>query len=507
MSDRSAAVGWKRLWMVLGWVLALGAAAGAADPATPDRPNIVYILADDLGYGDLSCLNPQSKIPTPRMDRLAREGMTFTDAHSPSSVCTPTRYGVLTGRYCWRTRLKSFVLLGYDRPLIEPGRLTVPALLKQHGYHTAGFGKWHLGLGWQLKDGRPLPDKDQIEPDPGIDYTRPLTAGPLSAGFDYYFGISASLDMAPYCYVENDRVTQVPDEPSRGRPFPENWRPGMKARDFEHVDVLPTLARRAVAHIEQRAKQSSRTPFFLYFPLPAPHTPVLPTEEFRGKSRAGIYGDFVVQVDSVVGQVMEALDRNALGHNTLLILTSDNGSTMTIREFFKAFEHDTNYHFRGQKSDVWDGGHRVPFLARWPARVRAGSVCRDTICLTDLLATCAAIVGAALPDDAGEDSFNILPDLLGTASGPVREATVSHSVDGSFAIRQGPWKLLLCRGSGGWSLPEKKVPQDAPPGQLYNLDEDVGEQKNLYHQRPEIVRRLTALLERYQRQGRSRPAK
>ncbi len=486
-------------------VLVAVAHAAASDRADGDKPNIVYILADDLGYGDLSCLNPQSKITTPNMDRLAAEGMTFTDAHSPSAVCTPTRYGILTGRYCWRSRLQRGVLLGYDRPLIEPERTTVASFLKSHGYCTAAVGKWHLGLGWQLRDGQPLPQRDDIPEDPGIDYTQPIAGGPLALGFDYFFGISASLDMAPYCYIENDRVTMVPTVPSHGRPFPENWRAGLKADDFEHADVLPTLTKKAIAWIDRQASAAPRKPFFLYFPLSAPHTPVLPNEPFRGKSQAGSYGDFVVEVDWVIGQVTDALQRKGLADNTLVVLTSDNGSTMTIRKPFQKYHHATNHHFRGQKSDAWDGGHRIPFLVRWPGKVKSRSTCDDTVCLTDLLATCAAIVGADLPDGAGPDSYNILPDLLGTAERPIREATVHHSIDGRFAIRQGRWKLILCRGSGGWSLPEAKVPKDAPAGQLYDMTADVSEQRNLYNDRPDDVARLTTLLDRYRRQDHSHP--
>jgi arylsulfatase A-like enzyme len=474
--------------------------AGADEIQTrQDAPNIVFILADDLGYGDLSCLNPQSKIQTPRLDRIAAEGMTFTDAHTPSSVCSPTRYGVLTGRYCWRTRLKSGVLLGYDRPLIEPGRLTVASLLKRQGYRTGAVGKWHLGLGWQLKNGKPLPERDQIADDPGIDYARPIQGGPTALGFDYYFGISASLDMAPYCFIENDRVTKMPTETSEGREFPENWRKGPRSPGFDHGDVLPELTRRAVAFIERESP--SPAPFFLYLPLSAPHTPVLPNAEFAGRSRAGNYGDFVVEVDAAVGQVVDALARQGVADRTLLIVTSDNGSTMTIRPDFQKYGHATNYHFRGQKSDAWEGGHRVPFLVRWPGKVKAGTKCNATICLTDLMATCADLVGAALPAEAGEDSVSFLPCLLGEAEGPIRETIVHHSINGTFAIRQGPWKLILCRGSGGWSLPEKKVPADTPPGQLYNLDEDIGEMKNLYRERPEIVGRLEDLLQRCEEQG------
>lgn len=497
-----AAVGTLLLWT---GPLARCENAGGGDTTPIGHPNIVVILADDLGYGDLSCLNPESKIPTPHMDRVAREGMTFTDAHSPSAVCTPTRYGLLTGRYAWRTRLQSGVLLGFDRPLIEPGRETLASFLKRHGYSTAAVGKWHLGLGWQDAQGRPVTDRDGTTNDPGVDYARPITEGPLTVGFDYFFGISASLDMAPYCYIENDRAVQPPTLDTEGEAFPRNWRAGKRSPDFRHEEVLRKCTEKAEEWLTERRAENPERPLFLYFALTAPHTPVLPEEPFRGRSRAGEYGDFVVQTDWVVGRVLDTLDRLELAENTLVILTSDNGSTMTIRPFFAQYDHATNYHFRGQKSDVWEGGHRVPFLARWPAKIPSGTTCDATVCLTDLLATFAQIVGETLPETCGEDSFGLLPLLTGEADTVPRPPVVMHSISGKFAVRQGDWKFIECRGSGGWSLPENRVPDDAPADQLYNLREDVGERENLFRARPDTVSRLQAVLNRIRESGRSVP--
>jgi len=462
------------------------------DKASGDKPNIVFIMADDLGYGDVSCLNKDSKIPTPNIDRLAKEGVIFTDAHAPSAVCTPTRYGVLTGRYCWRTSLKKGVLWGYSPSLIEPGRMTVASLLKQHGYGTACIGKWHLGLGSDEK----------------TDYSKPLRPGPNDFGFDYFFGIPASLDMQPYVYVENDRVTAAPSLRIEKSPRPAFWRAGPIAHDFKHIEVLGKLTEKAVEYMEKHVKTQPEKPFFLYFPLTAPHTPVLPTNLFRGRSRAGEYGDFVVQVDWTVGQVTKVLDELGIADNTLIIVSSDNGPENLTARLAPDYGHRSSYYFRGMKRDTWDGGHREPFIARWPEKSKPGSTSSEIVCLTDLLATCAAIVGAKLPDNAGEDSYNILPALLGEElDKPIREAVVHHSSRGYFAIRQGKWKLILCQGSGGNRYKEgpNAIKPDDPPGQLYNMAEDYRERRNLYLEHPDIVARLTNLLEKYKRQGYSRP--
>ena len=482
--------------------LAMPGCAGSlqSDGKTGSKnPNIVFIMADDMGYGDLGCYNKKSKIPTPHMDRLAAEGMRFTDAHSPSAVCTPTRYGVLTGRYCWRSRLKRGVLGGYSPALIDTNRMTVASMLKQHGYATACIGKWHLGLGNAKK----------------TDYDKPLVPGPNALGFDYFYGIPASLDMTPYCYIENERPVEKPTLTIEAGKANEDgwWRPGAIAPGFKHVEVLPRLTEKAVKYIDDHTNTSPDKPFFMYFPLPAPHCPIAPADFVKGRSKAGGYGDFVVQVDWTVGQVVKALKRNGLTGNTLIIITSDNGSpgrTKIKRDPYSIIEiygHYPNGDLRGIKADAWDGGHREPFIARWPGKIPAGTTNDEIICLTDLMATCAAIVGAKLPENAGEDSFNLLPALSGQKlDKPIREAIVHHSLSGMFAIRQGKWKLILGLGSGGFTKPQKIKPKPGQPaGQLYNLEDDLAESNNLWSKHPEIVERLTKLLQKYKEQGRTRP--
>jgi len=459
-----------------------------------ELPNIIFIMADDLGYGDPGCYNPDSKIPTPRLDRLAAEGIRFTDVHSPSAVCTPTRYGVLTGRYAWRTRLEKWVLYGYSPCLVDTERLTVASLLKKHGYATACVGKWHLGLGTAEK----------------TDYAQPLRPGPNVLGFDYFYGIPASLDMEPYVYVKNETTVEPPTktiEASKQRRHGGEgfWRGGPIAPGFRHGEVLPTLAAEAIGYIEGRASKAKDQPFFLYFPLTAPHTPWLPALAFQDKSGAGPYGDFVMNVDWIIGTVLDALVRTKLVDRTLVIVTSDNGAHWTKGDIAK-YGHRANAHLRGQKADIWEGGHRVPFIARWPGRIKPGTTSDQLTCLADLLATTAAIVGETLPAAAGEDSYNMLPALLGEPSkGPTREVIVHHSGDGMFAIRQGPWKLIVGGGSGGFTPPRRIEPKPGEPAaQLYNLRDDPSEEKNLYAAHPDIVKRLTALLEKYRAEGRSR---
>ena len=502
------------------WTLGLGSAAlawtgcGAEtdEPPATARPNILFLMADDMGYGDPGCYNSESKIPTPNIDGLAAQGMRFTDAHSPSAVCTPTRYGVLTGRYAWRSRLKSGVLSGYSPSLIEPSRMTVASLLKQSGYRTAGIGKWHLGLNWaatQKPADNPLLESSNFAKPEGleVDFSQPVADGPSALGFDYFYGIPASLDMAPYVYLENDRSTELADARTEGiRDGGVFWREGERSPGFEFIEVLPHLTDKAVGFIDEHAAGSPEQPFFLYLALPAPHTPWMPTPEVEGKSGAGKYGDFTVLVDRMIGRVVDALDRNNLADNTLLIVTSDNGSDWRP-EHIEQFGHFSNHEMlRGRKRDAWEGGHRVPFVARWPAKVKAGTTSDETVCLTDLTATAAAIAGPALPRDAAEDSYSILPALLGQpVDGPVREATVLHSADGMFAIRQGPWKLIDGQGPGSANYGDWQPAPEDPPGQLYNLADDVSEQQNVYNQQPEVVARLKELLEKYKHQGYSRP--
>ena len=465
-----------------------------------EKPNVVYILADDLGIGDLGCYNSDSKIPTPAMDQLASEGMRFNDAHTPSSVCTPTRYGVLTGRYSWRSRLKSGVLQGYSKALIEPGRLTVASMLKEHGYNTMAIGKWHLGL--QTPD----PNIKNESKQPKTDYTKPLRPGPVTVGFDSFFGIPASLDMGPYLYVQDDHAVALPTEhiaASEKRRVGGGgfWRAGLIAPGFHHEDVLPTLGEKAVAFIKS---QKADKPFFLYLPLNAPHTPWVPKKEKQGRTEVGYYGDYVTAVDDIVKQVTATIDEAGLAENTIVVLTSDNGSHWT-QEDIKRWKHDANMGLRGQKADIHEGGHRVPFIVRWPNHVRKDSASDQVVCLTDLTATMASIVGHELPENAAEDSEDMLPALLEKEGVNVREAIVHHSMDGMFAIRQGDWKLIEGLGSGGFTAPRRVKPTpDGPKGQLYNLADDPTEQVNLYQKHPEIVARLHELLAKYKETGRSR---
>jgi len=460
------------------------------------KPNIIYILADDMGYGDLSCLNEESRIHTRHLDRVAADGMSFSDAHASSAVCTPSRYSILTGRYNWRSWLKQGVTFGYDGPLIEQGRMTVASLLKGQGYTTGCIGKWHLGWTW--------PRKDHTKDD--VDYSQPITDGPTSVGFDYFFGISASLDMPPYVYVEGDRPTAIPDRICPGSEGKEFWREGPIAPDFKHEDVLPTMTRKALQWIQDCA--GNNDPFFLYFALPAPHTPILPAAEFRGRSGTNAYGDFCLEVDDVVGQLMTALDRLGLRNDTIVIFTSDNGCSPSADfEELAAFGHKPSYVFRGHKADIYEGGHRIPLLVRWPARIRAGSQTDETVCLVDLLATVTEVIGTELPDNAGEDSVSNLPLWEGRpVEGRLREATVHHSIDGSFSIRKGNWKLEMCPGSGGWSYPRPgEECEGLPPMQLYDMTADIGERRNVYDKHPEVVEALKSLLARYVENGRSTP--
>ena len=474
------------------------------------RPNIVYILCDDLGYGDVHALNPESgKIPTPNMDRLVAQGMVFTDAHSGSSVCTPTRYGILTGRYSWRSRLQSGVLGGLSPRLIEADRLTVPALLKQHGYHTAAIGKWHLGMDWVKQPGKDVTETGIETPEQvwNVDYAQPIANGPTTVGFDYFFGISASLDMVPYTFIENDRVAKVPTEEQTIPLMPGKkgmTRKGPAAAGFTAMDVLPTLTRKAVDYIAAQAGK----PFFLYLPLNAPHTPIVPSPEWQGKSGLNPYGDYVMQTDAVLGTILHTLDLRGLTDNTLVIFTSDNGcSPEADLPALRAKGHNPCWVLRGNKFDIWDGGHRIPFVARWPGHIKAGVKCDQLICLNDFMATSAEIIGAKLPANAGEDSVSILPALRGDATAPLREAVIHHSCNGKFAIRQGRWKLEFCPGSGGWSYPGDAIAhkQGLPSVQLYDMTQDISESKNQQAEQPELVARLTKLLEKYVAAGRSTP--
>ncbi|MEI7423822.1 MAG: arylsulfatase [Prolixibacteraceae bacterium] len=481
-------------------------------------PNIVYILTDDLGYGDITVNNPEAKTNTPNIDRLAKQGIRFTDAHSTSAVCTPTRYGIMTGRYSWRTIMKSGVLNGYSLPLIDRDRTTVASLLKKNGYTTGVVGKWHLGLGWARKNAeakepvlKPADENAAIieSIDPALlDFSRPLYDGPTKHGFDYSYILPASLDMPPYCYLENDQLTTPLTDETKGSD-PANgtvsafWRKGLMAQGFVFDQVTPTFTQKAISFISKQS--TSGKPFFLYLPFPSPHTPWLPLKEFQGSSKAGEYGDFVNMVDAQVGKVMKALKDLGLDDNTIVFFASDNGPFWRPN-FIEQFNHKAAYIYRGMKADAFEGGHRIPFIVRWPGKIKAGSQCAETINLTNLLATCSGIVGNKLLDNEGEDSFSILPLLLGKEKEYVRpEALIQHSSRGLFVVRQGEWKLILGLGSGGFSKPETIQPKEGEaPGQLYNLKDDPSETKNVYLQFPGKVEELSKILKKYQEKGRSR---
>jgi arylsulfatase A-like enzyme len=469
--------------------------AGKAEESR--NPNIIIIMADDMGYGDVHAFYPESEIPTPNLDTLAREGMMFTDAHTPSSVCTPTRYGLLTGQYCWRTQLKSGVLKGYDLPLIKEERVTIADFLDGLGYQTGIVGKWHLGLEYQKK----APGTDGIHD--RFDLSRPLLHTPDKDGFDYSFVLPASLDFEPYLYVRNQDVVDTEFERVPTTEFPHFWREGIKSKSLEFDQVLDDLLAEAKGFIERAA--DSGDPFFLYFPLTAPHKPVSPAERFVGDSGRGLYGDFVHQIDWTAGEIMKLLDRLDQDENTLVIFTSDNGSPMyrmnsetypdhvtdETLDYYNERHHRANSHLRGIKGDLYEGGHRVPFIARWPARVTPGQKTSETICLTDLFATIVELTEQEMPDGNAEDSYSFAAPLLGKKEKRNRPPIIHHSGGpGTFAIRKDQWKLILGNGSGARTKPVGKPFQK--PYQLYNLDHDLGETNNLITQAPEIAAQLEA---------------
>ncbi len=480
------------------------------DETKASKPNVIIILADDLGYGDVSAYNPGEKVSTPNIDRIASEGMRFTDAHAPSSVCTPTRYSILTGRYCFRSRLPQSVLRGYGRALIMKDRPTIASILKSRGYETAVIGKWHLGLDWVVKPGHEkaleIPTDDpggarvvtDMNPD-DIDFTKPPTDGPATHGFDYSYILPASLDMEPYCYLRNDTLTELPTAHTEGNDLNTGytgafWRAGLMAPDFVFPDVLPTFTADAVKYIHAKAKTGK--PWFLYFAMTAPHTPWLPASEFKGRSEAGDYGDFVTMVDAMVGKVVKALAETGQDKNTVLIFTSDNGPFWRPA-FVKKYDHRAAYIYRGMKADAWDGGHRIPFIVRWPGKVEPATVSNATMTLADLMATFMDLDGMGTDLVPGEDSYSLLPVLLGKASSiPGQDAVVHESSHGLFAVRKGDWKLIEGRGSGGFSPPVTYTPKPGEArGQLYNMQIDPSETDNLYLENPAVVRELQVELD------------
>ncbi|MEO5996855.1 MAG: arylsulfatase [Chitinophagaceae bacterium] len=482
----------------------LGIAAQAQQRNT--LPNIIYILADDLGYGDVRIYNKDAKVNTPNIDALAKQGMRFTDAHTTSSVCTPSRYSILTGRYPWRSRLPVGVLRGYSRTLMEEGLPTVATLLKTKSYNTAVVGKWHLGLDWVPKDAFKDSIKQQLygitnemNPDQ-IDFSKPPIHGPTTAGFDYSYVLPASLDMPPYCYLENDKLTESLTGYTRGNKLESGytgpfWRAGLMGPTFDFYDVLPAFTNKATDFIKRQA--GVKNPFFLYFPMPAPHTPWMPGSAFKGKSKAGEYGDYVQEVDDAVGKVLHLLDSMGISKNTMVIFASDNGPYWR-EDFVQLYNHKAAGPFRGMKGDAFEGGHRVPFIVRYPGTITPGTVSNSTTTLANLMATCADLTGDHSAMFNTEDSYSILPVLLGKSSQITGQpAIVNISSKGFFDIRKGTWKLITNLGSGGFTVPSEIKPvAGEPAGQLYNLGTDIHEDKNLYNQFPEKVKELTDLLEK-----------
>jgi len=474
---------------------------------TKKHPNIIFILADDMGYGDVGVFNPECKIDTKHLNQLAEDGIRFTDAHAPSSVCTPTRYGIITGRYPWRTKLKSGVLTGKSKAMIPKSRSTVASILKQYDYETAFIGKWHLGWDWALKDSLEFGGDGWNATDfENIDFTKNVTNTPNDLGFDYAYGHSGSLDMAPYVYLENGRITSQPNHVTRDTSKYGWWREGPTGADFIHNDVTPNFFRRSIEYITDKAQGNN--PFFLYLALPSPHTPILPTEEYIGQSNLNPYADFIVLIDDYIGKLNQAVIDAGIEENTLIIFTTDNGCSPEADFPLLANKgHHPSFHFRGHKADIFEGGHRVPFIAKWPGKIKAQRIYDQTICLTDFMATCAEIVNHPLQDDEAEDSYSLLPIFTGAVQHEaVREATVHHSINGSFAIRQGQWKLIFCAGSGGWSQPRPNnldAIADLPQIQLYDLIKDPSETNNLHQEYPAVVRALTDVMNSYIQNGRS----
>ena len=504
-----------KLLCALVFMSTLFAASRRACAADTALPNIVVILADDLGYGDVHCNNPErGKIPTPNIDQLAGQGMRFTDGHSSSGVCSPSRYTLLTGRWHWRTRLQSGIVGVFGAPLIAPERLTIAGLLKQHGYHTAAIGKWHLGWDWPIAEeqrkffpgGGEKSSSDALATDAHRAawrevFAKPVAGGPTARGFDSYFGTDVP-NWPPFCFIEDNRTRGIPSQflPAELLVKRANLASmqGPALADWNLDAILPELGEHACQFIERSAKR--RDPFFLYLPLTSPHTPLAVPAEWKGRSGLNTYADFVMETDAVVGRVLTALEKSGVEKNTLVIFTSDNGCAPYIGvEDLEKAGHFPSGPLRGYKSDVWEGGHRVPFIVRWPGVVAEGSRCDHLVQQADLMATFAEILHAKLPANAGEDSVSILPLLRGSDK-PVRAFAVNQSSGGLPAIRKGPWKLIFGPGSGGWGKGGDKQPM-----QLYNLADDLGETKNLLVEKPEIVGELTALMEKVVSDGRSTP--
>ncbi len=483
-----------------------------------EKPNIVFIFADDMGYGDVSALNPVAQTKTPEIDKLAGKGVTFTEAHASASVCTPSRYGLLTGRYAFRSEHAARGISGFHKPVVETDRETIASVLKRAGYTTACIGKWHLGLNWQTRDSKE-PVLNEKTGYSNVNFNKKVTGGPNDYGFDYSFIHPASLDIPPYMFLRNHEVVD-PDVVLTTDIYPtrqentefawdkkhtdENavywekgvwWRQGEMSRSFRMEDCHSEIVKEGVAFIDKQAKENPEKPFFLYLPLTGPHTPWMPSEEFKGKSSVGLYGDFILNIDDAVKQIRNALMRNGIEENTMLIFSTDNGAYWPQEEI-ELYAHDSNQGRKGQKGDIWDGGHRVPLIISWPAKIKEPFQYPHLVSLTDFYATVCDMTGQKPGDKQGEDSFSFWKVLDKKSFAPIRRSMIHHSSGGFYSIRQDNWKYIEGLGSGGFSHPAKLTPAKiGPKGQLYNLNDDVSEQYNLYLKYPEIVNKLSKSLE------------
>lgn len=483
--------------------------------STESKPNIVVILADDLGYGDIEAMNPQSKIPTPNIDKMVSEGVLFTNAHAPAAVCTPSRYSILTGRYSWRSKRKKGVTWVWEGPMIEKDRFTIGDMFKNSGYNTACIGKWHLGIDWSTTDGLPATLENQGK---NVDYDQPLKNGPLDLGFDYYFGQEVP-SFPPHAFIENDRLVVKPTdwmEPG------DAGIPGAMAPGWRYEDLMYKITDKAIQYIKDQTAKSEEKPFFLYFAMSAPHTPIAPHENFSGKTKVGRFGDYVYEMDYHVGRILNLLDSLKISKNTLVVFLSDNGGvnedgikyTSEVGALIKNYGHNSNAPLRGIKSDAWEGGHRIPFIVKWPGHAKANTISETLVSGVDLMATFAALTGESLAEDVGEDSYNILPIIEGKDS-EIREALVTQSGEGILSLQKGDWKLVLCSGGGGkWSGVGYLPVQETVNGQkvwnnvqLFNLTTDLGEQVNLSSVNQEKVVEMMTILKQYIKEGRSTPGR
>lgn len=519
------------LMLSIGWALVLMVISYGplmAQKKASEKPNVIIILADDFGYGDVSLNNPMARTKTPNIDKLGKSGIRFTDAHAGGAVCTPSRYGLLTGRYFFRVPRKKGSW-GYLPPLIEQGRETIGSVMQKAGYTTACIGKWHLGLNWELKDtSKPqIPDVKELKYT-NTDFSRNINGGPNSVGFNYSFILPASLDMPPYVFIKNNQVVD-PDIILTADVYPKTlnetvyvwdrkytkesdiywdrgvwWRNGEMSKSFKVEKCFDEIVNEGVSFITDQTKNNPHKPFMLYLPLTGPHTPWVPNDKFKGKSEMGTYGDFIYQVDNVVYQITETLKSLNIEDNTLLIFSSDNGAHWS-EEDVQNYAHQSNWNRRGQKGDIWDGGHHIPLFVKWPSKIKSAATYDHGVSLIDIMATFAEMTGQSIDKKYAEDSFSFYKILNGNYQDPVRNSIIYISSGGELAIKKDQWKFIDCLGSGGFTAPSVLVPvEGGPQGQLYNLDKDPFERTNLYLQETSKVKELSGLLDKLKEQGFSR---